>query len=90
MSPLYQRAPKRPCILPHLRTGRSPLVEQHDFSSIEPWASVGDRAMRAYAALQMQPDLPDAGKKAIEPHVNAFQKLGQPQATVQRGQEQRG
>jgi hypothetical protein len=46
--------------------------------------------MRAYAALQMQPDLPDAGKKAIEPHVNAFQKLGQPQATVQRGQEQRG
>lgn len=98
------------------------LVKKHGFSGIEQWASVGDRAMRAYAALQMQSDLPkankqikemrkqlaasgmpaaqqeamldmmtssqkvmqqfsevpDADKKAVEPHVKAFRKIGHP------------
>lgn len=34
-------------------------VKKHGFSSVEEWAAVGDRAMRAFASLQMADEIPE-------------------------------
>ena len=35
------------------------MIEEHGFDSAEQWAQVGDRVMRAYAALQMTAEMPN-------------------------------
>lgn len=41
-------------------------VKKHGFSSIEEWASVGDRSFRAYAATKMEAEMPKMNQQMQE------------------------
>ncbi len=41
-------------------------VKRHGFSSVEEWAAVGDRAMRAFAAAQMKREMPEIDAQMAE------------------------
>lgn len=55
------------------------LVKRHGFSSVEEWATIGDRSIRAYAALQMETETPKVKEQMEEMRAN-LAKSGMPAA----------
>jgi hypothetical protein len=54
-------------------------VKRHGFSSVEEWATIGDRSIRAYAALQMEDQAPKVEAQMKEMREN-LAKSGMPPA----------
>ncbi len=54
-------------------------VKRHGFSSVEEWASVGDRAVRAFAATKMKQQAPEMNAQMEEMRKNLAQS-GMPKA----------
>ncbi|MBW2726593.1 MAG: hypothetical protein JRE71_19605 [Deltaproteobacteria bacterium] len=52
-------------------------VKRHGFSSVEEWATIGDRSIRAYAALQMDAEAPNIEAQMKEMREN-LAKSGMP------------
>ncbi len=54
-------------------------VKKHGFSSIEEWANVGDRSVRAYAATKMETEMPKMDEQMKEAR-ESLKKSGMPPA----------
>lgn len=54
-------------------------VKRHGFDSVEEWATIGDRSIRAYAALQMETEAPELKAQMAEMKAS-LEKSGMPAA----------
>lgn len=54
-------------------------VKRHGFNSVEEWATIGDRSIRAYAALQMETEAPELKAQMAEMKAS-LEKSGMPAA----------